>query len=171
MISIKVKQLFIVAAIIGVWMMVTACGNKDAAKTSQNIIPKDNIAHASTAQKETVIIITAGNKAIKATLDDSKASEEFIALLPQTISMKRWGNREYYGKLPSVISQGGYQRNNYKTGDVAYWPQGNSFAIFYNEEGSTAMSSPLVIMGKLTSDLNVFFNMPEVLDMKIEISN
>lgn len=57
-----------------------------------------------TADAATAITIKAGNAAIAATLDDSPTAQDFVKSLPLTISMKRWGDREYYGKVRGPLS-------------------------------------------------------------------
>lgn len=118
---------------------------------------------------ETTVIITAGKTVITAVLDDSKSSKDFIKMLPLTIPMKRWGDREYYGKLSKALSEEGKQQDYFENGDVAYWPSGGSFALFFNDKVNSKMSSPLVILGKITSDLGVFENMGEATEMRVEL--
>ncbi len=115
------------------------------------------------------ITITAGKNVITAVLDDSKSSRDFMQMLPLIIPMKRWGDREYYGKFSKALSMDGKQRDYFENGDVAYWPSGGSFALFFNEKGNPKMSSPLVILGKITSDLKIFENMGEAIEMRVEL--
>ena len=126
-------------------------------------------AQAAEGASGTAITITAGKAVITAVLDDSKTSKDFIKMLPLTILMKRWGDREYYGKLPKALSEEGRQQDYFENGDVAYWPSGGSFALFFNDKVNPKMSSPLVIMGKITSDLGVFENMGEATEMRVEL--
>lgn len=115
------------------------------------------------------ITLTVGETVITAALNNSKTSQDFIKTLPRTMTMRRWGNREYYGKVQSDLSTEGTQRNGFENGDVAYYPPGGSFAIFFNEANPTT-PSPLIIMGKISSDLKVFDKMGETVEMKIEIN-
>ena len=116
----------------------------------------------------TPITIKAGNATITATLDDSSTSRDFVKSLPLTISMKRWGNREYYGKVREPLSDQGRKQNGFDNGDVAYWPRGGSFAIFFNNKVNPDISD-LIVFGKINSDLKVFDAMDESLDMRIEL--
>ena len=117
----------------------------------------------------TPIEIRAGNALISATLDDSPTSRDFVKSLPLTISMKRWGDREYYGKVREPLSDRGRKQNGFANGDVAYWPRGGSFAIFFNNKVNPVISD-LIVFGKISTDLKVFDAMDESLEMRIELA-
>lgn len=116
-----------------------------------------------------MITIKAGNAVIAATLDDSPTAQDFVKSLPLTISMKRWGDREYYGKVREPLSDRGRKQNGFANGDVAYWPRGGSFAIFFNNKVNPDISD-LIVFGKISTDLKVFDAMDESLDMRIELA-
>ena len=122
-----------------------------------------------TADAATAITIKAGNAAIAATLDDSPTAQDFVKSLPLTISMKRWGDREYYGKVREPLSDRGRKQNGFANGDVAYWPRGGSFAIFFNNKVNPDISD-LIVFGKISTDLKVFDAMDESLDMRIDLA-
>lgn len=117
----------------------------------------------------TAITIKAGNAVIAATLDDSPTAQDFVKSLPLTISMKRWGDREYYGKVREPLSDRGRKQNGFANGDVAYWPRGGSFAIFFNNKVNPDISD-LIVFGKISTDLKVFDAMDESLDMRIDLA-
>lgn len=121
------------------------------------------------AKEVTLITMTAGNAVIAATLDNSQTSRDFIASLPVTMKMTRWGNREYYGKVKNRLSEGGQKRNRFENGDVAYWAPGGSFAVFFNDKANPDIAD-LIVMGKVTSDLSVFDTLSESLEMRIDLA-
>jgi hypothetical protein len=121
------------------------------------------------ANAATAITIKAGNALITATLDDSPTSRDFVKSLPLTIGMKRWGEREYYGRLREPLSDQGRKQSGFANGDVAYWPHGGSFAIFFNNKVNPDISD-LIVFGKISSDLKAFDAMDESLDMRIELA-
>lgn len=121
------------------------------------------------ALAETTIRLTAGKTVIEATLNDSAASQDFIKSLPRTMNMTRWGNREYYGKVLHRLSVKGEKQNFFKSGDVAYWAPGGSFAIFFNDRNVDTSINDLLLMGKITSDLKAFDTLGESVDMHIEV--
>ncbi|WP_348635269.1 cyclophilin-like fold protein [Paenibacillus sp. PvP052] len=115
--------------------------------------------------------MTVGETIITATLDHSKTSQDFIESLPQTISMKRWENREYYGAIQESLSDEGELQSVFENGDVAYWPSGKSLALFFDKSVDPTLSSPVIIIGKITSDLGVFESLGEAVEMKVEVKN
>lgn len=93
-------------------------------------------------------------------LYDNQAAKELAAALPQTISMSRWGD-EYYGRLAAPISPQGEKRDGFDIGEVALWPPGNAFCIFFGPTPASTgsqpkMASPGVPLGKITSDVAPF---------------
>ena len=48
--------------------------------------------------------------------------------------------------------------NIFKSADISYWIPGKSFALFINDENNPYLSN-LVVIGKITTDLNIFSNM------------
>ncbi|WP_166434288.1 cyclophilin-like fold protein [Vibrio viridaestus] len=120
------------------------------------------------SEKSVPITLTIDSIVITATLDNSQTSKEFLATLPRTMSMTRYGDREYYGKVGKAISEEGQKINDYSNGDVTYYATGRSFAIFYAKEGESSQSG-LIRMGKITSDLSDFEKIAGAVEMRIEV--
>jgi hypothetical protein len=119
--------------------------------------------------EEIDIVMTIGDIVITATLDNSQTSQEFLQTLPRTMTMRQWGDREYYGRLDAKLSENGEHIERYKNGDVTYYPPGPSFAIFYAKE-DTSTQGNLIRMGSITSDLAVFDSLDDVVEIHIEIA-
>jgi hypothetical protein len=119
-------------------------------------------------EKTTPINITVGTTVITASLDNSKTSQDFVESLPLTLSMNRWGDREYYGKK-SLPSQGELQ-STFENGDLAYWPSGGSVALFFDNSEDPTLSSPVIVIGKITSYLSVFDRLEDNVEMKFELT-
>lgn len=115
------------------------------------------------------IILTAGDTVITATLDNSETTSEFLATLPRTLTMNRYGDREYYGRI-EAISENGETIADFENGDVTYYPAGPSFAIFFAGEDRSDQSG-LIRIGKITSDLSVFDTLGESVEIQIELTN
>lgn len=103
-----------------------------------------------------MLIIELANMELEVTLYDNQAVQEFAATLPQTISMSRWGG-EYYGSLAVPISAKGEMRDSFDVGEVALWPPGNAFCIFFGPTPASTgaqpkMASPGVPLGKIIAD-------------------
>ena len=89
-------------------------------------------------------------------LYDNGAVTALVAALPQTISMSRWGD-EYYGRFATLIPAKGEKRDSFDIGEVALWPPGNAFCIFFGPTPASTgsqpkMASPGVPLGKITTD-------------------
>ena len=118
--------------------------------------------------KETLIRITAGDKVIFAALNESKTAQDFIATLPKTLSMQKLHEREFYTVLPTALSKDGTTQETYELGDVAFWTKGNYFGLLYSYD-RPQLSAPIIVIGKVTSDLAVFNTLNRAVDMRFEV--
>lgn len=116
------------------------------------------------------IKITAGSIEMEAELNDTKIAEEIYKALPIETEGAFWGN-EIYFEIP-VQMPNENPTENLKVGDLAYWPEGNSFCIFYgrtpastNEEPKPA--SEVTIVGKIKKNLQELKKLKEA-KVKIE---
>lgn len=79
--------------------------------------------------------------------------------LPLTLSLARWGN-EYYGALPVKLPAGEPRRDVFEVGELALWPDGNAFCIFFGPTPAShgtepRMASPGIGLGRITTDAAV----------------
>jgi hypothetical protein len=74
--------------------------------------------------------------------------EALVRALPFSSSTFLWQEEVYFETPVSVGPE--RPRANVKTGDIAYWPPGKAFCIFF---GKTQPYSPVNIIGKVTSNL------------------
>lgn len=119
---------------------------------------------------ETVeLVMTAGDAVITAELSDSETTREFLDTLPRTLTMNRYGDREYYARVEE-ITENGEAIEDFENGDVTYYPAGPSFAIFFDKE-DTSNQSGLIRMGRITSDLSVFDGLGDTVEMQLEIKD
>lgn len=116
----------------------------------------------------TNITMTVGEKVITATLKDSATTRAFLDTLPRTLTMNHYGGREYYGRMESITEEG-EAIIDFENGDVTYYPAGPSFAIFFAGEDNSSQGG-LIRMGKITSDLSVFENLGDTVEMRIAVS-
>ena len=121
-------------------------------------------------RKETTIRITSGDKVILATLNDTQTAQDFIATLPRTLPMKRLFDREYYAVLPTALSKEGKRQETYELGDIAFWTSGDYFGLLFSYE-RPKLSAPIIVMGKVTTDLAVFDTFGEAANMLFEVEN
>lgn len=120
--------------------------------------------------RQTIVRITVGNKVLFATLNDTKTAQDFIATLPRTLPMKRLFDREYYTVLPTALSKEGRMQETYELGDVAFWTAGDYFGLLFSYE-RPKLSAPIIVMGKVTTDLAVFNTLEGAEDMLFEVEN
>lgn len=116
------------------------------------------------------ILITIGDTKVMASLDDSETSRDFLSLLPLTIDMTRFYDREYAGSLsPASLSRNGEEIDDFENGDVTYYVAGNALAIFFDKETESDQGG-LIRMGKITSDLDILINLPGDTQMTITLA-
>ena len=103
-----------------------------------------------------VLIMEINGKIFEVELNDNNAARDLVKTLPQQISMSRWGD-EYYGSLQGKIDSADPRREVFEIGEVALWPSGNAFCVFFGptpaSQGSEPrMASPGVPFGKIKGD-------------------
>lgn len=106
----------------------------------------------STSQSHKKITLTSGETSVQAQLNDTKAAQEFKALLPVTLSMTRMGEHEYYSSLSTNLSEEDKTQTGYKIGNLAYWTPGDLFAIYFDEPDKAPEG--LIILGNITDDID-----------------
>ena len=119
------------------------------------------------ATAPTMIRLRVADQVITARVDDGPTSRGFLGLLPMTVIMQRYGDREYYGKPGHAFSVEGKHQSHFSNGDLAYWAPGGSLAVFFAREGQSSISD-LIVMGKVTSDLSLLDQLGRSIEMTIE---
>jgi len=77
--------------------------------------------------------VTAGEMELFITLNNSKAAEDLMKMLPlrlQTIERNRFAKGF---RLPQALSSGEPRTRAYEIGGFGYWPEGPDLAIFYDD--------------------------------------
>ncbi|MDE0298448.1 MAG: cyclophilin-like fold protein [Candidatus Poribacteria bacterium] len=103
--------------------------------------------------------ITTNSIVMDAELNDSSTALQVWEALPLTSQASTWGD-EIYFSIP-IHSELENEQEIVELGDIAYWPPGNAFCIFF---GPTPMSrgneirpaSAVNVVGKLLGDATVF---------------
>ena len=114
------------------------------------------------------IRLTIGNRALTATLIDSKTAQDFGSLLPLTLTMNDLFGREKFAHLPRAISTEGKRTHTYEVGEIAYWSPGPDIAIFYRNDGAKIPNPGIIVIGKSDSGVDAF-NVPGSVKVKIEL--
>ena len=98
------------------------------------------------------IKITAGSVVASAELNDSKTADAIWDALPITARGNTWGDEIYFGIPVSVGEENG--KEVVEMGDIAYWPPGSAFCIFFgptpaSDGDEIRPASPVNIIGRV----------------------
>jgi hypothetical protein len=100
-----------------------------------------------------------GTHALTVDLNDGAAATALAAALPIAIGMSRWGRGEYYGTLPVPIASAERRRAVFEVGEVALWPDGNAFCVFFGPTPASRadeprMASPGIPLGRIAGPVD-----------------
>lgn len=101
------------------------------------------------------IRITAGNVSMEAELNDTQTAQKIWDALPIEQKGNTWGY-EIYFSIP-VKAKEENAREVVDLGDIAYWPPGSAFCIFFGPTPASRgdecrAASPVNVVGKLLGD-------------------
>jgi hypothetical protein len=119
-----------------------------------------------TSAQETAATITAGDQTFNVTINDSQVSRDFLATLPTTLSWERNAGIEYITELPAPMTETGPFYTDVQAGDIVYYNPMDSLPIIY---APTSSVPTLTKLGEITSGLDAFQNLPDNVDMRIEL--
>ena len=105
------------------------------------------------------IRITAGKVTADAVLDDSKTAAAVWEALPLHVAGQTWGD-EIYFEIP-VKAKSEHPREVVTLGDLAYWPPGSAFCIFFGRTPASQgdeirPASAVNVFGRVLGDPTVF---------------
>jgi hypothetical protein len=118
------------------------------------------------------IRITAGKVSLEAELNDSTTSKRLLAALPIEGRGNRWGD-EIYFSIPVSAGEEGGARAEMEVGEIAYWPPGSAFCIFWGPTPASSgnepqAASPVNPLGKIEGDATLFGGVPGGTKVRIE---
>lgn len=116
------------------------------------------------------IRLTTTDRTLTATLIDSQTTQDFVSLLPLTLTMNDLFGREKFGRLPRELSEKGERKHTYEIGEVIYWSPGHDLAIYYKQAGATIPSPGTIVIAKIDSGIETL-NVSGSLKVKIELIN
>jgi hypothetical protein len=107
-----------------------------------------------------MVIVLPGNRLLEARLNGGAAAAQLARALPLELSLDRWGDGEYYGTLPVALSSKEGRRDVFAVGEIALWPAGNAFCVFFGPTPASRgdeprMASPGIPLGRIVSDVSV----------------
>jgi hypothetical protein len=141
-------------------MMLAACGARDGAGSAatsprgtgspSSSQPRHHATSSVLEEQSMKLEITIEDQRFQASLDDSAASRDLLAQLPQTVEMRDHGGVEKTGPLRSALSLEGQPPGaDPSVGDVGYYAPGSDFVLYY---GDQSYYEGIVILGHLDGD-------------------
>jgi hypothetical protein len=105
------------------------------------------------------IRITAGTVSAEARLNDSKTARAIWDTLPIAARGETWGDEIYFDI--GLTASAETPREVVDVGDLAYWPPGRAFCIFFgptpvSRSGECRPASPVNVVGKVVGDARIF---------------
>lgn len=102
------------------------------------------------------ITVTVNDRSFQGELNDTKTAQTIGEKFPIEASPSFWGD-EIYFEIPLDMDENENPEVELEIGDLAYWPDGNAFCIFYGPTPSSNDSeprpaSPVTVVGKLSGD-------------------
>lgn len=106
------------------------------------------------------ITITSGTVTRTAELDDTPTVRKLLAALPIDGRAQRWG-QEIYFSIPVESPQEPAARETMAVRELAYWPPGKAFCIFFgptpaSSGGEPMAASPVNVLGRIVGDALAF---------------
>ncbi len=116
------------------------------------------------------ITITAGAISLNAELTDSPTANAICDALPLTCAGNTWGD-EIYFRIP-VDADGSNLNEVVQMGDLAFWPPGNAFCIFFGPTPASRgdeirAASGVEVVGRVLGDATQLRNVPAGTDVTI----
>lgn len=154
------KKFFALLLAVGMVTSLAACGaaeqktvtvleeTPESAVESGQTNPIENSSDNETKAEQTEIELSFGDTVMTATLDGSETSRAFIEMLPLTLTMNRYADREYYAAIDE-LPENGEAVEDFENGDVTYYTAGKSLAIFFGN-ADTSSQNDLIRMGRIT---------------------
>lgn len=120
----------------------------------------------------TPIKIKIGTLELSAELNDSPTAKKLLYLLPTEFNMSRWGD-EYYGDCGIKTELSPDARDIMEVGELAVWPTGNAFCIFFgptpaSRENEPRAVSPVNPIGKLIDNSETLKKLGSSIHVRIE---
>ena len=117
------------------------------------------------------IVIISGDISVTAVLNDTDAARKIMENLPITGNINFWGDEIYF--RISVRCDQEEEKEVVEKGDLGYWMPGQAFCIFYGKTLSSIgdeirPSSPVIVIGKVTGDTDLFKKMKKDEEIRIE---
>lgn len=170
-------KLYRIFTILLVMLLLVGCNSQDIPSQAEKDELKNKTTQETTSKHDsnsdiTRLNIKVGDTVLTAEIDDSALAQEIASMLPQTFKMTRLQDREYYSPaLQEIPVSEGEIQTHYQNGDLTFWPEGNTLAIFFNKADTDSVPAGIVVIGKVTSDFSFLIDSPEKLEMQFSSMN
>ena len=109
-----------------------------------------------------------------AVLNTSETAKSIADSLPLEGEVSIWGD-EIYFSIPVFLDESPEAVEDVEPGDLAYWPAGHAFCIFFgptpvSKESEPRAVSPVNPIGKLIGNIEVLKKLGSSIYVRIEIS-
>jgi len=121
---------------------------------------------------EKKIRIKAGNVEAEGVLSDSPTAQKIYEALPIEARGNTWGDEIYFA-IPVKSSLEKDAKELVEVGDLAYWPSGSAFCIFFgptpaSRGNEVRPASAVNVIGRVSGDARVFKKVGDGVKVKIE---
>ena len=116
-------------------------------------------------KEETAIKVTIGDVTLDGVIYDTALAGEIRNHFPLTVSMGGFGGREFYGGVDFTPENADGGQLHFSNGDITYCSANNTMAIFYAQTENPNLTMEVIPVGKITSDLKVFDELPDRVDV------
>jgi hypothetical protein len=120
------------------------------------------------------INLSVGNVSLQAEMLNTPTANKILEALPFESTANVWGD-EIYFDIPLNLAQEPDARAEVEVGDLAYWPAGPAFCIFFGPTpvstgGQPRAYSPVNVFGRLLGDATLFKGVPSGAAVKVTIA-
>jgi uncharacterized protein len=118
------------------------------------------------------IKISTPNISLNAELNDNPTAEAIYEALPIESVGQRWGDEIYFSiSVKSELEP--QSRSDMAVGEIAYWPPGNAFCIFFGQTPASRgnqprAASPVNPIGRITGDATLLRTVKDGENIRIE---
>ncbi len=118
------------------------------------------------------VVIKAGDEVVEAQFNDGATATAIFDALEIRGDAQRWGGEIYFSIGVSCELEDD-SRDVLEAGELAYWPQGRAFCIFFgptpaSQTNEIRAASAVNIVGRLMGDFSALWDVPDGAQVSIE---
>lgn len=118
------------------------------------------------------ILIQVGGQTVHGTLSENDTADQVWGALPIDTTVATWGDEFYFG-IGLSLDLASDARSEMQVGEMAYWPPGNAFCIFFGSTPASHGDEPRAAsavnpFGMIDDDVDVLKGIPSGTRILIE---